>query len=375
MSEQPQWSRGTAQLRLFAPEQDTGDARWNAETRIRAYFEQYFLPRRCRKADPKTIAEYRTTLKYFLHCFGNLAVGEISADVLAEFIERLEAMPGKTPGGKMSDATVAKHVRHFECILSSMGPATRKNRIGAGIFVIPPFFPEAYEVSKRHKRKPFTLVEIGRLLDATRIARKPRLLGVTPADWWSGLFRVLYNVGPRIETALALEPGWIAADGKAEVPPEFYKGGELRTLEFNCWALRVIEGLHPPGTARRRTFAGVSAEPGMQFDPRDQVEEGCCRRYLDELFKEIMRAAGVAVLPYRVWHGFRRSFADQLSMLCPSAAQLALGHASLDVTRDHYVDGRVLRSWLDQLPQPVKSRRTLDDRSDAGELGVESEAS
>lgn len=358
MSEQVLCETNAPQLRLFEPfVEGDGDApRYTRDTTIRTYVEQHFIPRRLRKADVKTIREYRTTLTYFIHCFGNLALGRIDDAVLIEFIERLEAMPGKVRSEKMSDATVAKHIRQFEAILTTMGPKSRRHRYNAEVFAIAPFFPESYQVGERHKRKPFTFEEFERLWTAARVARKPRLVGITATEWWRGLFDVLFNTGARIETALAVEPPWIDGDGYAEVPTEHYKQGEARTLYFNPWARGAIAALHPPGTNRRRTFAGVSLEgAGMLFDGRDQVEEGCCRRYLDELFKRIMRAADVPVLQHRVWHGFRRTLADQLFALHPAVAQYQLGHASLEVTKEHYIDGRSIGVWMDQLRQPRRS--------------------
>lgn len=355
MSEQPLCHVPAPQLRLFEPyvEGDLDAPRFTRDTTIRTYCEQHFFPRRLRKADPKTVIEYRTTLKYFIHCFGNLAIGRINDTVLIEFIERLEAMPGKVRTEKLSDATVAKHIRQFEAILTTMGPKTRRHRYNAEVFTIAPFFPESYQVGERHKRKPFTIDEFERLWTAARVARKPKLAGVSAPEWWRGLFDVLFNVGARIETALTVEPVWIDRDGYAEVPTEHYKQGEARTLYFNPWARGAIAALHPPGTKRRRTFAGVSLDgAGMVFDPRDQVEEGCCRRYLDELFKEIMLAADVPVLKHRVWHGFRRTLGDQLFAMNPAVAQFQLGHSSLEVTKEHYIDGRSIGAWMDQLRQP-----------------------
>jgi len=279
----------------------------------------------------RTFAQYEESLRYWARFTGDPTLDEMHQGHAAAFVRGLRRLPGAKPGEPLSANTVRKHCAHIQKCLDLAGPPGKGNRSAAELIARPPYLERP--ALQRTTPEAFTLDEIRAWLDVVDTATLPTLRGVSSPDWWRALILWTYNTGLRIGSTLAMRWDWL--DGHTlTVPGASYKGGQGRQLYASPHALAAVERLRPAG--RRRVF------------PWDYSES-----YLQAQRRKMLRRAGLPPGRRFGFHGLRKALATGLAPLDPTAAQLALGHTSLNTTAGHYFAAEaVVAPAMARLPQP-----------------------
>jgi integrase len=215
-------------------------------------------------------------------------------------------------------------------ILDLAGPRGKNNRRGLSLLVDVPFLdrPRGY---KKPPEDAYTIDEAQHILRACDVARLPAIDGLSAPAWWRGMFSTAAYVGLRVGTLLAMQWEWIEGEWLV-VPPAGYKRAEPKRLYLNQSARAVLDALRDP--VRRLVFPW----PHVKTTLYDQC-------------KAIIDAAGLPEHRRFRFHGFRKLFATEAAELNPIVAQMALGHASIRTTQDHYLASRLQQRTLEQLPK------------------------
>ena len=163
------------------------------------------------------------------------------------------------------------------------------------------------------------------------------LCGVAASDWFCSLHAVLWDTGERIGAALQTEwPQVDLAGGWITIRAETRKGRLSDKLSR----------LHP---------STVELLERIQFPRRDRVWPWPYHPlYLYRVYGDILRRAGLPDGRERKFHCVRKSCATHLTALAgEAAAQAALGHSDVRITRQAYIDPRQVRGEYpaDHLPR------------------------
>jgi integrase len=304
-------------------------------TSLREHFESYVLPCHLGEADPSTIAEHRTSIRYW-EIATNSAPLEEYRTAYPAFQEWLKTTPSKR-GTPYSAATKRKHIATIQFMLDLAGPETR-DRGGAGIIDRPIKLPVPKGGSTLSKR-PLTLQEISRMLLACQYAEWERKrLKVTACTFWRCFILFAFNTGLRIETLMKLEWAWLIKDDTGhhwfEIPEH-----AMKCAAFRCYvspaAAAAIEPMRVLGSPLVFPF------PFTYNRARSK-------------FVELMEWARIPQrgMTANKFHALRRSCNDELVKINPYAAKLQLGHSTRDVTLQHYTSSAVLIKAHTELQQP-----------------------
>jgi len=322
---------------------------------LREFYRQYVAPvvLRSRDAAAANFQQYEESVKLWVIYTTDPPLAAIGGDprIHRRFARCLK---NRTWRGKpIGSNTIRKHLGAIQFLLDLAGPkvpglmgaARPTNEAKArrdGLFGLDedgqprstPYLQRPAVV----KRSPeaFTLGEITAWLAASRDARFPRdVPPITPADWWRAIVLWTTNVGTRIGTTLALRWDWL--DGHSlRVPADALKGRRVdQTLFVNRHALAAIEPLRPAG------YAAIFPWP-------HQVN------YLQTVRRRLLEAAGIPKPRRFGFHGLRKFLATELARSSPIASQKALGHTGMAMTRDHYIDGRVVEDAMQGVSQPAE---------------------
>jgi integrase len=161
---------------------------------------------------------------------------------------------------------------------------------------------------------------------------------VKPAEWWRALLVVAYNCGMRRRTLFGLK--WRDVD--------FRKRLITVSADISKSRKRQIIPMNGVVTAHLKA---------IQRRPEEYVFH--CgwnwQRYRMGLFK-LQSLAGIDKAERFQLHRLRKTCATVLWAKDPGAAQLMLGHASLAIARDHYVNApSALVHASEAMPQPAWS--------------------
>jgi len=325
------------------------------ETTLSQLFELYFLPvyLRSTMADPKTIAEYRSAINSWVRFLWDPPLRLIDNAACAAFIfEDLN----RENGAEISPNTVRKHCTHLQMVLQAAGPQTKDYPWAAtpwGLFGEDPFGrprPVPWFLKPPEREKPaedgLTLDEIGRLLDAARLAVKPALSECPAPTWWRGLLRFGFNTGLRRGSLLMLRRSWIEPfcdAGFLPLPGRASKKKRPKQIYISPEAMAVLAEM-PTGD-----LVFPWAESMVSFN-----------RYRRRLWD----AAGVP--PGHKFHGLRKAIGSALYAIDPKAAQLQLGHQSENTTRRSYVSSAAAAASLEANVGRA-SRRVRQPKPSAGQ--------
>ncbi|MBN2024040.1 MAG: site-specific integrase [Pirellulales bacterium] len=360
-------------LRLFVPDRVDGSlpplaasqGRLSPAMSLSEFFDGYVWPvlMRPRDTSARTLAEYRRSLGYWVEFTGDPPLGAVSQALCVELLAGLQKCPGRPSRGNETLArnTIRKHCTQLQYLLDLAGPRSRANRMAAtkkGLFGLdedglpnePPYLVRS-PAERNEVDEVFEVEEIHAWLEACERARVPRDLGVAPAAWWRALIRYLYNTGVRLGTAMAIRWTWHERDERGrlwlKVPKTEIKGHAQKSFYVNAEAADAIESIR---TAREIVFA-------WPHHPR----------WLQAVRVRLQAAAGLP--PHRRFgfHALRRAMCTEAAEMNALVAQKQAGHTAIAMTRDKYVNKRVVAATMERLPQP-KRRRTKDDDPDQKKL-------
>jgi integrase len=304
-------------------------------TQFRDHFENYVLPKHLTEADPSTIAEHRTSIRYWEMATNSAPLEDYRAAYPA-FLEWLKTTPSKR-GTPFSAATKSKHITTIQFLLDRAGPETR-DCAGAGLIERPIKIPLPKGGAVLNKR-PLTLMEISRLLLACQYAEWERKrLKISACAFWRCFLLFSYNTGLRIETLMNLRWEWFVRDDTGH-----------HWFEIPEWAMKVQTAF--------RCYTSPAAVAAIE-PMRDLSELVFPFPYTynraRSKFVELMTIANIPLrgMTANKFHALRRSCNDELCKLNPYAAKLQLGHSTRDVTLQHYTSSAVLIEAHKDLPQP-----------------------
>lgn len=309
----------------------------SADMTLRAFFESYYLPVCVTPDASKSYLTYlRIAIKKWVELTGNPPLREIDALTVAGFRDALGKLPGRY-GGPPASETVAHKLHVIHRVLRKCGPPGYRNDDAAGLLERVPWARPPRPIQKFPQTVPLDV--LGKVYEAADTMKWPRIPGVDPGMWWRCLLTVVYNTGLRYRTVFELE--WADVDWTRKcfiLPGERIKSRRPLVVPLNKITLehlRTIQG------DRKRIF-------GFEQDP------SWFRQHLHRL----QWRAGYPWEEHFTLQTLRRTLATQLWAISPGAAQLALGHAAMQITRDCYVNpDNIVRSAMDNLIQPAAFRR------------------
>ena len=202
----------------------------------------------------------------------------------------------------------------------------------------------------------WTIEEVGKILWAAESVTHPKAkrIGDVPfGQWLHGLIWVVYNSGLRINAIMLVRRADLSISSRRLfVPWQHQKDKEGQTITLKPEAVEAITPIVSPQRSADLVFGGWPFDKGGRQWPA-----------LNHALKKTIVAAGLAdtigdVEKRDLWHKFRRSFATHLYKQTGDleAVRRFMGHSSIDVTRNHYIDQSQLGqpSQADLLPTPTR---------------------
>lgn len=182
-------------------------------------------------------------------------------------------------------------------------------------------FPDVEE-APTEKRNPvaWTREELARVIAATQHARRP-VGGVPGSVWFRALILVLWDTGERIGAVLRAERSQLA--GATLIVPAGHRKGKTRDMVYT---------LHPDTVA---ALAAMESPDALLF-PRD-----CCPETVANRWRGCLRREGLPHDRQHLFHCMRRSVASHAKAAGGDATAL-LDHSSAQITRDSYIDRRIV---------------------------------
>lgn len=183
-------------------------------------------------------------------------------------------------------------------------------------------YPDVDE-APTEKRNPvaWTRDELARVIAATALARQP-MGGIPGPTWYRALLLVLWDTGERIGAILRAERSQLHGD--TLLVPAAHRKGKTRDMVYT---------LHPD------TVAAIAAmgEPRAMLFPRDCTTETVANRW-----RACLKRAGLPHDRQHLFHCVRRSVASHAKAAGGDATAL-LDHSSSAITRDSYIDRRIVQ--------------------------------
>lgn len=306
---------------------------------FRDHLINYVIPHHLGEADPSTIEELKTSVSYWEQATNNASVQDYKA-ALPLFQEFLKTKTSRRTKGLLAPATKRKHIQNIQYLLDRAGPATRQCD-GAGVIDTPVKIMMPKGGASLAKR-PFTLLELSRILAACEFIAWERRRRPLPARaFWRCFILFGYNTGLRIETLLKLRWEWLVKDDDGRTWFEIPESA-MKMRAFRCYvspaALAAIEPLRVMHT---------ETQPLVFCFPFGY-------NHARAVFTKLLQIAQVPLrgLTANKFHALRRTCNDELAKLNVFAAKLQLGHATRDVTLQHYTSPAVLVETHTKMPQP-----------------------
>lgn len=273
----------------------------------------------------RTVVLYGHTLDRFAEHLGHEpTLDDIDDLVVAGFLRWRAATPRKR--GKPSAASVAKDKSQLTALAN--WAAKKRLRRSSGDPVEFLSLPRSKKV--RHAPQAFTADEVGRLIRLAK-QRIGKIDGRPAAWWWSTILYAAWCTGERI--GALLEVRWQDVDLES--------GHVLFRAETRKGRSADIQRAIAPDLAHMlRSHAGQPGDPVWRWD----------RAYhsLWPSLKLLCKRAGVRGTGF---HRLRKASASYVALGGGDATE-HLGHASPEMTRQHYLDPRITspKTALDFLP-------------------------
>lgn len=327
------------------------------------YFERVHRPLFLAGASPRTLAEYRATLRHWERSAEDAPIAEITSLGLAAFRAALLNPESRraaiASGGQMlfgweavasararlsrkprrrigSAATANKHLTHIQAILDKAGPPSPGRRDALGVIAAVPWL-QRLRVPRRLPRD----VEdrhLAAIYGACAAALHPALPGIDPEHWWQAMIVAALLTGFRREALLALR--WSDIDlGRRLV--------RVEAESDKCDVARVkpLAGLVVQHLVRIRTA-----------DPRVFPWRASAKTW-DRQWQRLNRAAGLVGRVRLRFHDLKRACGTRIAAAGygAHAVKHMLDHASLS-TSEWYVNATSaamdLRGLVDRIPLP-----------------------
>jgi integrase len=322
----------------------------DGEMTLSQFYEEWYLPQKLFDAKEGTKGQYRYAIKAWRLITADPAIKDITPKSLALFRDVQLKLRGQKPYLRRSPNSVRSKMRAIQTLLDKLGPPARGNRDALDILKRVPWAQQPKAEEKVPRVVPLQL--LSDCYQAAVAMEKPHLPGVKAPAWWKALLVVAWNTGLRRGTLFSMrwdDVNW--KDHQLVLPGARMKSRRPMIVHLNGPALEALRSIR---TDRELIFPWSRAHIG---------------RYFHELFHKLQDAAGIPVKDHFGLHNIRKTVATTLWDTNPGAAQFALGHATSDVTRKHYVDGGpMVARALDALPQPeafTKSDKPSDERGAA----------
>ena len=275
----------------------------------------------------RTVAIYGSTIDRFRdYLRREPEVSDLEEDVIASFLVWRSRTVHSAKRGLPSPGTIAKDRTQLLCLALY---AFRKRMIQE--------FPIVKPV-KKSQRLPrgFTAEEVGRMIVAAR-KRQRTLSGLPASWWWSTIIYAAWCTGARIGELMALR--WKDVRGQELVFLAGTRKGNTRDI-----ARRITPDL----AAELERFRRCPADLVWPWPHRPTSIYHSMRILCDQ-----------ANVPQRRFHALRKASASYVAAAGGDAVS-HLDHSDANITRDHYLDDRIVgrAAGVDFLP-------TLDLEEDA----------
>jgi len=319
----------TETLTVFKPSSEA--AREPARITLRQFFQEHFLPDWLEAigAAPRNIEQYRNSIS--LACqqgFADLPLTAIDRAAVSRFVQWLRKRPGRRDG-TIAASTVNKHLTAIQKVLRVAGPAGNKNRMGYGILAEVPWLPKLSTTTEL--RPDLSMAEIEEWWDVVATATRPRVKGVIAPDWWRAWILFSYNTALRISTTLRVEWKHLKGDW-LHLPGSIMKGGRAAKIYINSTGRAAVEK--------------IRTDSPLMFSWTFRLRHiHTCRRAVVDQDNHPERANWTS-------HALRRTLDTWLTERNPAIAKLQLAHAQTDIDLRHYVQPRIVKPLLEEVPQP-----------------------
>jgi integrase len=299
------------------------------------FYRDYYVKVRLSEAAQKTREDYDNTIRVWALFSGDPPLTDITAELLARFMEFLKRLRGRKPIDRVSPNTVRKHHRYLFAVLMAAGPRCHRHRDNAGILKEEPPWVKPPKAREKLPR-PVSLNVLGQACAAAIGMEVPRVAGVKPPTWWKALLLVAYNTGLRRKNLLRLRMTEVDWENRLiRIPAERMKSGRPHACHLNPAAFEQLQAV-----CRDRGREFVFPWPhGREYF------HTCLRRLLN-----------LAAIPQETRFGLqnlRQANGTAVFAIDPAAAVAGLGHQNMNTTLRHYVLATsIVAKALDALPQP-----------------------
>jgi len=283
------------------------------------YCVNEYFPKNTRIRSPKTRHQYRMALCDFKEVLGHEpTTADLEDDNIAMLINRL-----------LDKKVARKTTNERRCRIHALWNWMAKRRLVA-MFPTTPRIPVPRRIPKA-----YTLEELARLFASCREEVGLIAEGIQAADFWTALHGVLWDTAGRIGEILALRWEWLdESTGLLAIEAEVRKGQDQDMLHpLGKDTLAVLARMKPAGYER------------IFHWPYDEGS-------LYKIYNRILKRAQLSTDRKSKFHKMRKSVASHLQQAGIDACT-ALGHSSPEVTRQHYLDPRIVvtRKPIDVLPR------------------------
>ena len=267
----------------------------------------------------RTVVIYGSTIDRFRDFLGREpSVTDLEEDTISAFLVWRGKTVHSAKRGLPSPGTIAKDRTQLLCLALY---AFRKRLI--------PEFPIVKPV-KKSQRLPrgFTAEEVGRMIVAAR-KRQRTLSGLPAGWWWSTLIYAAWCTGARIGELMSLR--WFNVRGQELVFLAGTRKGHTRDI-----ARRITPDLAAELELHRRC-------PGDLVWPWPHRPTS--------IYHSMRILCDQAGVPQRRFHALRKASASYVAAAGGDAVS-HLDHSNANITRDHYLDDRIVgkASGVDYLP-------------------------
>jgi len=209
--------------------------------------------------------------------------------------------------------------------------------MGYNLIETVPWLPKLKVTTKL--RPDLTLQEIEEWWDVVAAATRPQTpAGVSTPDWWRAWLLFSYNTALRISTTLLVEWKHVKEDW-LHLPGEIMKGGRAAKVYLNTTAAAAIEM--------------IRTDDPKVFSWKYQISHiHLCRRETVDQDNHPERANWTS-------HALRRTLDTWLTERNPAVAKLQLAHAQRDIDLRHYVQPRIVKPLMEEVPQPRQAAAWL----------------
>ena len=281
------------------------------------FLETQFFLLRTKIRDPKTKDHYRRAVRWLGEMLSRPALlSDLTDDHVAGVLNWLQQTRGQS-------ATTANGAHKCLCCLWRF--ARDKGLVLTGPTVAPLRTPIRAPRAWRQE-------ELARLVQAARESTGS-ICGLPASAWWLSVLALSWDTGIRATELLSLEWRWLDwQSGWLHVPAEVRKGKHHDE----------VYGL-APDTLKLLASLPRHGDLILGWNGRHRT------RYW-QLWKSLLRSAGLPATRYTATQCLRRTFATWLEIGGGSATD-ALGHSSRDTTRRAYLDPTMTRTRsADRLP-------------------------